>query len=307
LSYSESNSSIEDYESYVKFINSLNDGFELLETRLDNNGNIIDYVFLNVNPAYERQTGLRASNILGRRKKEVAPAAEQRWYDYALQALETGRIQSYQYFNPNVNRYFETQFIPIPPGKIAVLFKDITERKQAEEALVQSQKNFKNIIKQSPIAFSLFDEKGFLVQVNSAWDEQWQIPHQLVLGKFNILESEQIIDGGFIPDIRRVYAGMTIKNYELEFDASTVPLTQGYGRKRCLAATAYPIKNESGEVSIVVLTEDITERKKNELALKETEEKFEGLFEQSPSVFEIYNNEGLLIRANKAWEKLYLL
>ena len=74
-------------ESLSKFINRLDDGFELLELIFDNQGNVIDFVFLDVNSAYERQTGLKAAAILGKRKKEVAPASEQRWYDYAIQAV----------------------------------------------------------------------------------------------------------------------------------------------------------------------------------------------------------------------------
>lgn len=119
-------------QSYATFISSLDDGFELLELVRDKDGNIFDFVFLFVNPAYERQTGLKANNIVGKRKKEAAPAAEKRWYDCAIQATKTGKTLSYQYYNPKVNGYYDTQFIPIPPNQIAVLFKDITERKKAE-------------------------------------------------------------------------------------------------------------------------------------------------------------------------------
>ena len=291
-------------ESLSKFINRLDDGFELLELIFDKQGNVIDFVFLDVNPAYERQTGLKAANLIGKRKKEVAPAAEQRWYDYAIQAAKTDKTVSYQYYNPNVNAYYETQFIPIPPNQIAVLFKNITERKQAEDALTQTKKNLENIIQQSPIAFALFDKNGFLVQVNDAWEKQWQIPRELVLGKYNILQSKQIADSGFLPDLQRVYSGETIKSFELEFDPSIEPQAQGYGRKRWLSVTAYPIKSESGAVNIVVLTEDITERKKAEETLKESEQKYRELYESFDEAFIATDWEFNVIHWNKAAERV---
>ena len=202
-------------ESLSKLFNRLDDGFELLELIFDNQGSVVDFVFLDVNPAYERQTGLKATNLIGKRKKEVAPAAEQRWYDYAIQAAKTDKTVSYQYYNPKVNAYFETQFIPIPPNQIAVLFKNITERKQAEDALTQTKKNLESIIQQSPIAVALFDKNGFLIQVNDAWEKQWQIPRELVIGKYNILQSKQITDSGLLSELQRVYSGETITSFIL--------------------------------------------------------------------------------------------
>ncbi len=206
-------------ESNTKFINRLDQGFELLEVVYDKQANIQDFVFLEVNSAYEKQTGIKAAEIIGKRKKEAAPAPEQRWYDYAIQAVKTGETLSYQYYNSKVGAYYETEFMPLPPNQIAVLFKDITRRKQAEDALTQTKKNLENVIQQSPIAFALFDKDGFLIQVNDAWDNLWQIPRELVIGTYNVLQSNQVADAGLLSNLGRVYAGETIRSFELEFDA----------------------------------------------------------------------------------------
>ena len=117
----------------------------MLDLIFNEQGNVVDFVFVEVNPAYEKQTGLKAANIVGKRKKENAPAAEQRWYDYATQAAESGKTLQYEYYNDKVNRYFETQFIPISTNQIAVLFKDITESKKMEKELRESQKKYRRL------------------------------------------------------------------------------------------------------------------------------------------------------------------
>lgn len=308
MSFSNSNSSnayINNKQgSQSKFINRLEDGYEFLELIFDNQGNVVDFVFLEINPAYERQTGLKASEIIGKRKKEVAPAAEQRWYDYAIQAVKESRTLSYQYYNPKVNAYYETQFIPISTNQIAVLFKNITERKQYEDALKQTKKNLENIIQQSPIAFALFDENGFLVQVNDAWEKQWQIPHEFVIGTYNVLQSKQVADIGVLPDVQRVYAGEIIRSFELEFDASIEPQSKGFGRKRWLSITAYPIKSEFGASNIVVLTEDITDRKKTEETLRRGEQQYRELYESFDEAFIVTDWELNVRNWNKAAERV---
>jgi PAS domain S-box-containing protein len=291
-------------QSNAAFINSLPDGFELLELVYDNQGNIADFLFVEVNAAYERQSGLKAADILGNRKKTVAPAAEQRWYDTAVEAVKTGRTISYQYHNPATNAYYDTQFIPMPPNQLVVLFKDVTKGKKAENALTQTKQNLQDIITQSPVAFALFDKTGLLIQVNNAWVKQWQIPPELVVDKYNVLESKQIFDIGLLPIVKRAFAGETIKSYDLEFDASLEPQTKGTGRKRWLSVTAYPIKNESGALTVVILTEDISDRMKTEETLRESEQRYRELYESFDEAFIVIDWEFTVKNWNRAAERV---
>jgi PAS domain S-box-containing protein len=292
------------HQSNASFINSLPDGFELLELVYDKLGNFEDFVFLEVNAAYERQSGLKAADLIGKRKRTVAPAAEQRWYDYAIKAAKTGKILNYQYHNPATDGYYDTQFIPIPPNQIAVLFKDITKSKNAEHVLTQTKQNLQDMIAQSPVAFAVFDKTGLLIQVNEAWVKQWEIPPELVVGKYNVLESKQIADSGLLPVIKRAFAGEIIRSFDLEFDASLEPQTKGTGRKRWLSVTAYPIKNESGELNIVILTEDISERIKNEETLRKSEQRYRELYESFDEAFIVTDWELTVTNWNKAAERV---
>ncbi len=132
--------SIFSHEILTKFIERLDQGFELLELIFDEQCNVEDFVFLEVNPAYERQTGAKAADLIGKRKKQYAPSAEQRWYDCAIEAAKTGQTLSYEYYNNKMKRTFETQFIPVATDKIAVLFNDITDRKDLERQVQEKER-----------------------------------------------------------------------------------------------------------------------------------------------------------------------
>ena len=185
--------------------------------------------------------------------------------------FKTGKTLNYQYYNDKVNGYFETQFIPISTNQIAVTFKDISERKKAEETLRRTERQLKSIIDQSPVVIEVYDKDGFQIQVNNAWDKLWQIPRECALGKYNILRNKQVTEDGWLPYFQRAYAGEIVTLPDLEYDASLDPEACGYGRKRWLSTVTYPITTESGDVNIVVVHEDITERKVLEKQLKDKE------------------------------------
>jgi PAS domain S-box-containing protein len=292
---SSNNPSIDDYESYIKFIKSLNDGFELLETLQDKDGNIIDYVFVNVNPAYERQSGLKASNLVGKCKKEVAPASEQCWYDYAAKAVKTGRIQSYLYFNPNVNCYYETQFIPIPPKKLAVLFKDITERKKNEEALKESEERYRMLFSSIDEAFALhemiFDSQGVpsdyrFLEVNGAFERQTGLKANEIIGK-TVCE--------ILPDLEPIwietYGKVVLTGEQVKFE--------NYSRSLKKYFEVFAFRPFQGKFAAIFV--DISERKKTEQRLKEKDDELSRILDSTPTIIFYKDKQGKVIQANKAF------
>jgi PAS domain S-box-containing protein len=152
--------------SISQFINKLDEGFELLEAVGNQVDDSVDFVFLEVNPAFENLTGLKAANIVGRHKKDVNSTVEQRWYEYAIKALKTGKTFRYEYFNNLINRYLETQFIPISNNRIAVLFKDVTERKKSEAALIDSEERLRIYLETTPTAVFVATPDGKYLFVN---------------------------------------------------------------------------------------------------------------------------------------------
>ncbi len=120
---------------YRELFNSMIDGFALHEIICDCDGKPVDYRFLEVNPAFERLTGLRSKNLIGRTVLEVLPNTEKYWIEVYGGVALTGRSVFYENYYGELGRYLEVSVYCPRPGQFAVIMEDITERKRAEEGI----------------------------------------------------------------------------------------------------------------------------------------------------------------------------
>jgi PAS domain S-box-containing protein len=123
-------------ESETRFrtlFESMDEGYCVVEMIFDENNNPADYRFLEVNPAFEKQTGIK--NARGRLMREVAPDHEQHWFDNYARIALTGETLRFE--NPAValQRYYEVCAFRVGAPelrRVGIVFNDITERKNLE-------------------------------------------------------------------------------------------------------------------------------------------------------------------------------
>ncbi|MEI8131972.1 MAG: PAS domain S-box protein [Leptolinea sp.] len=122
-------------ERYRMLFEEMAEGFALHEIIVDENGAPIDYRFLDVNPAFEKQTGLKKEDIIGRTVKDVLPLTEDYWIQSYGQVALTGKALLYENFSQALGKWYQvTAFCP-EFGQFASTSEDITERKKAEEKI----------------------------------------------------------------------------------------------------------------------------------------------------------------------------
>ncbi len=120
---------------YRGLFEGMTEGFALHEVLLDEEGRPHDYRFLEVNPAFERQTGLGRDAVLGRTVREVLPGIEPAWVEVYGRVALTGEPAQFEDHSAPLGRTFEVRAYSPRRGQFAVLFTDVTERRRTEEKL----------------------------------------------------------------------------------------------------------------------------------------------------------------------------
>ena len=120
-------------ERYRKLFNTVDAGFCIIEMVFDAAAKPVDYRFLEVNAAFERQTGLRDAQ--GKSMRELVPAHEAHWYETYGKIALTGEAAHFVNEAKALNRWYDVYAYRVgaPESRqVAILFNDITAHKQAE-------------------------------------------------------------------------------------------------------------------------------------------------------------------------------
>ncbi len=126
-------------EQYQTLFREMLDGFALHEIICNESGEPVDYRFLAVNPAFERASGLRGEDIVGKTVLEVLPGTERSWIRIYGRVALTGEPAVFDNYAAELQKHFVVTAFSPTIGQFACIFSDITDRKQAEVALLAAK------------------------------------------------------------------------------------------------------------------------------------------------------------------------
>jgi PAS domain S-box-containing protein len=255
-------------ERHQAILQAALDGFALVDLQ----GRLLE-----VNAAYCRMSGYSEDELLDRRISDLesvetagdAAAHIQRVVTRGAERFETRqRRKDGSLFDVEVS----VQYQPMDGGRMVAFLRDITERKRAEEAARQREREFSTLVEHAPDMIVRFDTDLRHIYSNAAVERQLGISARTFLGKTALEAGTPPAQAEFITrSLRQVQE----TGSELEVEQS-FPTQFG---NRYFQTRIVPERDARGRIeSLLAITRDITERKQAEEALREREEKYRQLF-----------------------------
>ena len=136
---------------YQTLFNSIDQGFCVCELVLDNDGQPFDYRYLEVNSQFEKHTGI--IDPIGKTAKELVPGLEEKWVEILGKVVLDRQANRFEQGSDALGRWYQAYAFPYDDEnylRFAVLFSDITDKKQAEKQLHQLQSQYKALINNVP-------------------------------------------------------------------------------------------------------------------------------------------------------------
>jgi PAS domain S-box-containing protein len=157
-------------ERYRALFESIDDGFCLQQMIFDAEGRPVDYRFLETNAAFEEQTGLK--DAMGKTARELVPSLDESWFQLYGKVALTGESVRFENHAAAMGRWFEVYASRVGRPdlrQVALVFKNITERKAAEARLQESEARFRNMADHAPVMLWVTDGHGECTYLNQQW------------------------------------------------------------------------------------------------------------------------------------------
>ncbi|NOG46658.1 MAG: PAS domain S-box protein [Calditrichaeota bacterium] len=284
---------------------SMSEGFSIQDVICDDEGNPVDLRFVEANPAFERQTGLKNSETLGHTLLELFPTSEKYWIERYGKVGITGEPITFEAMFGPLNIYYHVNAFQTRPRQFGVLFTDINERKLHEIELTiakeRAEENEKNLKLGQQIAqlgnWKLFPETNEITGSEELFKIFEMEPGNLTLDSFA---------KKFHPEDREESLEYIYKAIEYgEFWDVESRLQFKEGRVKWIRAIGEPQLDELKKViAIVGIVQDITERKKAEIKLAQVLHDHEILLKNDPSFIIYKDTKNNIIKINDTAAKM---
>jgi len=286
----------ESEQTYRELLENLNDVVFIV----DPNG-----VVRFITPSVVRITGYRAEDVIGRNLFDFLSDEEKSKYMADLRnSMESGRsVGEYLITVKNGMKKWirSSSSIITENGKVVGLrgiMTDVTERKLVEEALRENQEKYRALVDTTETGYLILDESGRVVDANQDYVKLTGRKNlEEILGR-SVVEWTAPYDVERNADeVRKCAETGVVKNLEIDY-------VDGSGRVTPVEINAKVVESKDGK-RILSLCRDITERRRAEEALKESEKRYRTLFSHASEGIFIMSMDGKTRMFNESFAKMH--
>ena len=221
---------------------SMDEGFCVIEMMFDANGAARDYRFLEVNPAFSRHNGMH--DAVGRTMRDFAPDMDPVFFETYGRVVTGGEPIRFVSESKALQRWFDVYAFRLgdaADGKVAILFKDITASRHAEDRLREAEEQFRTLADNIAQFAWTADATGSIYWYNRRWYDYTGTTLEAMQGwGWQAVHHPDHVDG-------------VVERLRRSFDSGepwedTFPLRGKDGGYRWFLSRALPIRNDQGEL-----------------------------------------------------------
>jgi PAS domain S-box-containing protein len=297
----------ESEERYRTLFDTMAEGYSIIEVVRNADGQPADLFYPEFNHAFERLSGLTREQLLARRLGEVLPQADvERWLGIFARVVETGVQTTFEQHLEGLDRWYEGSVYPRGEDRVSLFYRDVTDRKRAEDALRDSEERLRAIYDGTYQYIGLLSPDGTLLEANRASLEfagdAFGSKREHVVGRL-FWETVWFVHTPGAPEklreaIARAAAG--------EFIRYEAPLMRPSGEEVIFDFSLHPVRNKQGDVFLIVPEgRIITDRKRAERTLWESEARLRAALQAGRMAYWIWNVADGQVVASDTMEELF--
>lgn len=252
--------------------------------------------YLKIAPTNTSQFYLPPKEVIGKTLHEIFPAEQaDEFLGYVRAAVESGEAQTFEYSLTIENQliWFSATAAPLSDDTIILVARDISERKQAEEELKESEMKFRNIYENANDLIYVHDLQGNFLSSNQATERVigYSLEEALKMNIADVLAPEFLEQAQI--KLAEKMRGEAQTVYETEC------ITKN-GNRVTLEINSTIVCKDGKPVAVQGIARDVTERKEAENIKRLNEAKLKELFDHAPLGYHELDNEGRIVRVNQS-------